>query len=189
MVSWLTFPPGDSRTPHYNVPTTTSFSTTFPVPNTKYLEFFLSSQGKLSDKAPASVESLTYNTEDRNDRVEFTHTFAEPSRLIGIPKTTLYVSAESRDDFVIFVILRNRDLAEERQEQQGHDPPGLPVLGSSHQVRGGHRQRTSTASTPGRGRWASCVLPTARSIPPKASTPTSPSTPTRDSRRCLPGPL
>lgn len=102
-VRWATLKFGDDHPEHDIV------LKDFPVPDTKYLEFFLSGNGKLADKPPTASQSLTYNSEDRKSWVEFTHTFTEPSRLIGLPKATLYVSAESRDDFVIFVILRKKD--------------------------------------------------------------------------------
>lgn len=102
-VRWATLKFGDSHPVHDIV------LEDYPIPNTKYLEFFLSRDRKLSDKAPDTVQTISYNSEDRNSWVEFTHTFSEPSRLIGLPKTTLYVSCDSRDDFVVFVILRKKD--------------------------------------------------------------------------------
>lgn len=81
----------------------------FPVPDTQYLEFFLSTDGRLSQQPLSTAQSLAYNSEDRESWVEFTHTFSEPSRLIGHPKCTLYVSCNTRDDFVVFVILRKKD--------------------------------------------------------------------------------
>lgn len=82
----------------------------FPVPNTDYQTLYLSSDGKLDAKSPSSSTSLTYDSEDRNSWVEFTHTFKEPARLIGLPKATLYMSCKAQDDFVVFVILRKKDV-------------------------------------------------------------------------------
>lgn len=81
----------------------------WPVPNTQYLELFASENSKLSKVPPSTPTSVTYNSEDRGSWVEFTHTFSEPSRLIGLPKATIYASCDTRDDFVIFVILRKKD--------------------------------------------------------------------------------
>lgn len=81
----------------------------FPVPGTEYRELFASSNGRLGDKPPPAAETVTYNSEDRQSRVEFTHTFSEPSRLIGLPKAILYMSCDTRDDFTVFVILRKKD--------------------------------------------------------------------------------
>jgi uncharacterized protein len=82
----------------------------FPVPNTDYQELFLSDNGLLdATSSPSQAMSVSYNSEDKSSWVEFKHTFTEPSRLIGLPKATLYVSCDARDDFVVFVILRKRD--------------------------------------------------------------------------------
>ncbi|KAL1853942.1 hypothetical protein VTK73DRAFT_8866 [Phialemonium thermophilum] len=103
-VRWATLKYGDASPVHDIV------LKDFPVPGTQYQEFFLSSNGRLVAGAPlTSAQTLSYDSEDRRSWVEFTHTFAEPSRLIGLPKATLYVSCDSRDDFVVFVILRKKD--------------------------------------------------------------------------------
>ena len=80
----------------------------FPVPHTRYRELFLSDDGDLGS-SPSEVHSISYNSEIKSDFVEFVHKFAEPSRLLGLPRTTLYVSAANRHDFVLFVILRKLD--------------------------------------------------------------------------------
>ena len=81
----------------------------YPVPKTEYLDFFAAPGGRLVEKSPGEVSTATYNSEDRHSWVEFTHTFPSASRLIGLPKTVLYVSAEDTDDFTVFVILRKKD--------------------------------------------------------------------------------
>ncbi|KAI0163387.1 hydrolase [Pestalotiopsis sp. NC0098] len=81
----------------------------FPVPNTDYRELFLSPENRLlSDKSP-STGSAVYNSEDHKSFADFTYTFTEPARLIGLPKAILYVSCDSRDDFTVFTILRKKD--------------------------------------------------------------------------------
>lgn len=80
----------------------------FPVPNTEYKELFLHG-GTLVDNPGSEYQKFSYNSEDRNDFVEFTHTFQHPSRLLGLPKAVLYMSCEDRDDFTVFVILRKKD--------------------------------------------------------------------------------
>ncbi|ETS78903.1 hypothetical protein PFICI_08756 [Pestalotiopsis fici W106-1] len=81
----------------------------FPVPNTDYRELFLAPGNRLtSDKSP-SVGSAVYDSEDYKSFADFTYTFTEPARLIGLPKAILYVSCDSRDDFTVFTILRKKD--------------------------------------------------------------------------------
>ncbi|KAK6212000.1 hypothetical protein LQW54_005528 [Pestalotiopsis sp. IQ-011] len=81
----------------------------FPVPNTDYRELFLSPENRrLCEKSP-STESAVYDSEDHKSFADFTYTFTEPARLIGLPKAILYVSCDSRDDFTVFTILRKKD--------------------------------------------------------------------------------
>ncbi|KAK4570283.1 hypothetical protein LTR86_002363 [Recurvomyces mirabilis] len=81
----------------------------FPVPNTEYKELFITEGGKLATSTPSSAQVASYNSEDRNSILEFTHTFPEASRLLGLPKATVYMSCDDQDDFFIFVLLRKKD--------------------------------------------------------------------------------
>lgn len=81
----------------------------YPVPNTEYRTLYAAPGGKLADSPPTEVSTLSYNSGDRHSWVELTHTFPEPTRLIGIPKTVLYMSAADAEDFTVFVILRKKD--------------------------------------------------------------------------------
>jgi uncharacterized protein len=80
----------------------------FPVPTTEYKEFFLHGR-ELHANARPNHESISYNSENLDSFAEFSHTFSEDSRLIGLPKVILYMSCEERDDFTVFVILRKKD--------------------------------------------------------------------------------
>ncbi|KIH93623.1 hypothetical protein SPBR_04165 [Sporothrix brasiliensis 5110] len=102
-VRWTTLPFGDAP-PVHDIELAA-----WPVPDTQYLELFAGEGGRLVDAAPASVQKLTYNAEDKNAWLEFTHTFGEPARLLGIPKVTVFAASATRDDFVLFVILRKKD--------------------------------------------------------------------------------
>lgn len=102
-VRWDTLRFGDNKPTHDIV------LKDFPVPETDYQTLYLSPGGKLSTESPSDASSLAYNSEDRNSWVEFTHTFKEPARLIGLPKAVLHMSCDAQDDFVVFVILRKKD--------------------------------------------------------------------------------
>ncbi|PYI32152.1 X-Pro dipeptidyl-peptidase C-terminal non-catalytic domain-containing protein [Aspergillus indologenus CBS 114.80] len=80
----------------------------FPVPSTEYREFFLS-ENRLSAAPVTQYEKLSYDSNQVNSLLAFTHTFDQPARLIGLPKAILYMSCEDRDDFTVFVILRKLD--------------------------------------------------------------------------------
>ena len=80
----------------------------FPIPETKYKEFYLSGAG-LAEQAPSKTDIISYNSEDSKSIAEFTYKFTQRSRLIGLPKAVLYMSAPSHDDMNVFVILRKRD--------------------------------------------------------------------------------
>lgn len=81
----------------------------FPVPGTEYRELYLQPGGSLAAQASKDTGSTSYDSEDSKSFVEFTHTFDQPARLIGLPKAVLYVSCDSRDDFTVFTILRKKD--------------------------------------------------------------------------------
>ncbi|KAK7911854.1 X-Pro dipeptidyl-peptidase C-terminal non-catalytic domain-containing protein [Apiospora marii] len=81
----------------------------FPVKGTDYRELFFQPDGRLAGETPSSATSVTYNSEDRHSFAEFTYTFTEPARLIGLPKAVVYMSCDSRDDFTAFTILRKKD--------------------------------------------------------------------------------
>lgn len=83
-------------------------SSDFPVPETQYNDFLLTSSG-LTEQAPAKSAVISYNSEYPKSIAEFSYKFAQKSRLIGLPKAVLYISASSHDDMNIFVILRKRD--------------------------------------------------------------------------------
>ncbi|KAF3396617.1 putative serine esterase [Talaromyces pinophilus] len=83
----------------------------FPAPNTEYRELYLAKDGLLKTDAPSNtdVETVSYNSEQRESIAEFSFTFDKPTQLIGLPKAVLYVSNDKQDDFTVFVILRKRD--------------------------------------------------------------------------------
>jgi uncharacterized protein len=81
----------------------------FPAPNTEYREFFLHANKKLYQTPISQYEKISYNSEKHDSFAEFTHTFDQAARLIGLPKAILYMSCDDRDDFTVFVILRKKD--------------------------------------------------------------------------------
>jgi hypothetical protein len=60
----------------------------FPVPETQYKPFHLSSSG-LSEQTSSESEIITYNSEHSKSIAEFTYRLAHKSRLIGLPKAVL----------------------------------------------------------------------------------------------------
>lgn len=80
----------------------------YPVPNTDYRRMFLTEGGRLGEACP-SHQVATYNSEVKGDFAEFAYQFDNPTRLLGLPKATLYMSCDTRDDFVVFLIIRKRD--------------------------------------------------------------------------------
>jgi predicted acyl esterase len=81
----------------------------FPVPKTEYRELFLHPGNSLQTSRNATPSNVSHNSEDFRRFSEFTYTFSEPARLIGLPKAILYMSCDTRDDFTVFVILRKKD--------------------------------------------------------------------------------
>ncbi|OGM51040.1 hydrolase [Aspergillus bombycis] len=81
----------------------------FPVPATEYRSFYLGGNQQLLGTAATDYSTVSYDSETRVSIAEFDYTFEKPSRLIGLPKAILYMSAEEQDDFTVFVILRKKD--------------------------------------------------------------------------------
>ncbi|BAE58915.1 unnamed protein product [Aspergillus oryzae RIB40] len=81
----------------------------FPVPSTEYRNLYLGGNQQLLRTATTDYSTVSYDSESRASIAEFNYTFEKPSRLIGLPKAILYVSAEEQDDFTVFVILRKKD--------------------------------------------------------------------------------
>lgn len=79
----------------------------FPSPTTDYRQFYLHDRGLKQEQQAYHVSS--YDSEDYKSFAEFSYTFGQPARLIGLPKAILYMSCDARDDFSVFVILRKRD--------------------------------------------------------------------------------
>ncbi|KAJ9610628.1 hypothetical protein H2200_005405 [Cladophialophora chaetospira] len=79
----------------------------FPAPNTDYRQLYFGN-GKLIEE-PGPYEKTSYNSEDYESFAEFSYTFDQPARLVGLPKAIVYMSCDERDDFTTFVILRKRD--------------------------------------------------------------------------------
>lgn len=84
----------------------------YPIPRTQYTEFFLSADQKLSLEAPKETNTVSYFSEVRNngfEKVSFTHTFSEKTRLVGMSKAVLYLSTNDWDDMNIYVLIRKLD--------------------------------------------------------------------------------
>ncbi|KAF7173651.1 hypothetical protein CNMCM5623_005889 [Aspergillus felis] len=84
----------------------------YPIPRTKYTDFFLGPNGKLSLKPLSETQTVSYWSEIRDstfEKVSFTYTFAANTRLAGMPKAVLYMSTNDWDDMNIYVLIRKLD--------------------------------------------------------------------------------
>ncbi|KAK5736705.1 hypothetical protein LTR17_007209 [Elasticomyces elasticus] len=80
----------------------------FPIPSTEYREMFLHQDGL--KEAPAHADTTAaYDSENGKSHAAFNHTFAERTRLIGLPKAILYMSCLDHNDMNVYVILRKLD--------------------------------------------------------------------------------
>lgn len=166
----------------------------FPVPRTDYLTLYPGTEGKFAEQQLTKASTFEYNSEDRHSFAEFTHTFKEASRLIGLPKAVLYMSAADQEDFTVFVILRKKDkdgnplmhlnfplhatpvkrISEIPEKQQASlnrksSPTSYPLFSPNSLLTDFPIQSTSA-------QWASSAPPSATSTPSNPSTPTCPST-------------
>lgn len=66
-------------------------------------------ENKLSFIAPADSNIISYYSEKYLDCVSFTYIFPEKTRLMGLPKAVLYMSALYSNDMGVYVLLRKLD--------------------------------------------------------------------------------
>ncbi|KAJ5901248.1 hypothetical protein N7504_007241 [Penicillium tannophilum] len=84
----------------------------YPIPRTKYTDFFIQQEGSLSLAPSTGAGTISYNSELKGqtfDIAKFKHTFTEKTTLAGMPKAVLYMSTEDSDDMDIYVLLRKLD--------------------------------------------------------------------------------
>lgn len=81
----------------------------FPVPRTRYRELYLGPDASLSLDKTISPQYTMHDSEAAGTYSAFTYTFDRDTRLMGLPKTILYVSSEQADDMDIYVLLRKLD--------------------------------------------------------------------------------
>ncbi|OBT77632.1 hypothetical protein VF21_03691 [Pseudogymnoascus sp. 05NY08] len=81
----------------------------FPIPRTNYRKLYFDTNHKTNFEPPKDTSVLSYNSEKYLDCANFTYTFSETTRLNGLPKAVLYMSAPSSHDMDVYVLLRKLD--------------------------------------------------------------------------------
>lgn len=84
----------------------------YPIPRTKYTDFFINQEGSLSLTPPVDSGKISYDSELKNQTFEiakFKYTFTEKTNLAGLPKAVLYMSTDVSDDMDVYVLLRKLD--------------------------------------------------------------------------------
>ena len=101
----------------------------FPIPNTRYEQAYLKSDGKLDlERAPESRATLEYDScGPKGSMATFTYTFEKQSKIIGIPKAVLYMSCPDHDDLDVFVILKKMSASGEPMTALNVPWKGIPV--------------------------------------------------------------
>ncbi|CAH0033309.1 unnamed protein product [Clonostachys rhizophaga] len=97
---------GDNEPYHYIV------EDDFPIPRTEYRDHFLHVDGTLRESAAEVEGTVSYNSEDSGDAVDFASfnvTFDKTTRLVGMPKAVLYMSCPDHDDLTVYVLIRKLD--------------------------------------------------------------------------------
>lgn len=80
----------------------------FPLPQTQYRKFYLSTHNKLSpdDGSLPDVQISNYASQDHSSFARFNYTFTRKTTLLGISKALLFMSCPDKDDMDVYVILR-----------------------------------------------------------------------------------
>ncbi|KAF9885272.1 hypothetical protein FE257_013070 [Aspergillus nanangensis] len=83
---------------------------TFPIPRTRYVEYFFTADGTLAETPAAGSTLASYNSEwtpaKGREYISFRHTFCETTTLCGLPKAVVYMSCPDHDDMNIYVAIR-----------------------------------------------------------------------------------
>ncbi|KAI5251051.1 alpha/beta-hydrolase [Aureobasidium subglaciale] len=77
----------------------------FPIPNTKYQNFYLQPGGEVK-LAKVSGPSKTASYDGKVGVLSFKHVFEERTQVVGLPKAVLYMSCHEYDDMDIYVTVR-----------------------------------------------------------------------------------
>lgn len=83
----------------------------FPVPSTEYRELYFNKDNLLTEIPCGEYNIGTYDSEMKNEFASFTYTFTCHTRLIGIPKAHLYMSCDTNNDIIVYILLRKLDAA------------------------------------------------------------------------------
>lgn len=81
----------------------------FPPKRTQYRELYFCKDGKLAEQAAQEEAKVSYEAEQQTGHVSFTHTFAETTRIMGLPKAVVYMSCPDKDDMDVYVTLEKLD--------------------------------------------------------------------------------
>lgn len=81
----------------------------FPIPDTDHRSLYFGENGTLSSTAPSNTSIVTYDSENKDDKVAFTIKFDKQTRLVGLPKAVVYMSCDDLDDLCVRVRLRKLD--------------------------------------------------------------------------------
>ncbi|KAF6823149.1 X-Pro dipeptidyl-peptidase C-terminal non-catalytic domain-containing protein [Colletotrichum plurivorum] len=99
----------------------------FPPARTDYKEFFFGGGGELvPGKSAESPTSVSYDSTS-GDSVAFTYTFAETTRLMGLPKAVLYMSCPDHDDMDVYVMIQKLDKDGQQMKNLNIPWKGIPV--------------------------------------------------------------
>ena len=80
----------------------------FPIPRTDYKKMYFTPEGQLSLEKPSESSTVSYKSET-DDRVSFTYKFDKTTRLVGMPKATVYMSCPDHNDMDVYVLLEKLD--------------------------------------------------------------------------------
>ncbi|CAG7564486.1 unnamed protein product [Fusarium equiseti] len=80
----------------------------FPIPRTDYKKMYFTPEGQLSLEKPTESATISYRSET-DDRVSFTYKFEKTTRLVGMPKATVFMSCPDHNDMDVYVLLEKLD--------------------------------------------------------------------------------
>ncbi|KAJ0107766.1 X-Pro dipeptidyl-peptidase C-terminal non-catalytic domain-containing protein [Diaporthe amygdali] len=100
----------------------------FPPKRTEYREFYLGQEKELvPGRAPSGrAVEVSYDS-TTSESVGFTYTFAETTRIMGLPKAVLYMSCPEHDDMDVYVMVQKLDRDGEQMKNLNIPWNGIPV--------------------------------------------------------------
>lgn len=112
-------------------------ATSFPPQDAKEITYYLDAlNGSLNEKSTSREGIISYNSESKDGKAEFTIKFNKDVEFVGYPKIKLWVEADGHDNMDLFVFIQKHDVHGKHLTQMNVDT-GVPPVKVITKLNGG----------------------------------------------------